>query len=139
MFFAIHISTSSLRNLPFSHSPPPPPDTRTHATCARYPPSSSTPASHPLGRFGSADLTPPSSSSIKADEHPSTPSAALDIRNVALLSKEEAEKRRSPVRFWVVVGDRGVGPDDSSVRPTRLDEDAEDELPVVVERRDLHM
>ena len=43
------------------------------------------------------------------------------------------------MRFWVVVGDRGVGPDDSSVRPTRLDEDAEDELPVVVERRDLHM
>ena len=74
---------------------------------------------------------PLSSSSIKADEHPSTPSSALDIR--------KAEKRRSPMRFWVVVGDRGVGSDDSSVRPTRLDEDAEDELPVVVERRDLHM
>ena len=82
---------------------------------------------------------PPPSNIIRADEHPSTPSAALDIRNVELFSKEEEEKRRSPIRCRVVVGDRGVCPDDSDVRPTRLDDDAEDELPVVVERRDLHM
>ena len=54
-----------------------------------YPPSSSTatPASHPLGKFGSA-ATP--SMSNRHDEHPSTPSAALITRILLLLF----EKRR---------------------------------------------
>mmetsp|Transcript_41717 Transcript_41717/g.88919 ORF Transcript_41717/g.88919 Transcript_41717/m.88919 type:complete len:108 (+) Transcript_41717:182-505(+) len=45
----------------------------------RHPPSSSsTPASHPLGKFGSAPASPPSAN-LRAAEHPSTPSAILEI------------------------------------------------------------
>jgi len=49
-----------------------------------YPPSSSsTPASHPLGILGSTSI--PSTSSVRADVHPSTPSAVLPIRILLLL------------------------------------------------------
>jgi len=69
-----------------------------HNNRNHYPPSSSTatPASHPLGKFGSAPFVP---NKDKADVHPSTPIAArVDLKMLELTILLE-EKRRCSMDF----------------------------------------
>ncbi len=80
-----------------------------------HPPSSSTPASHPLGMFDSADAT---DRNAWAMEHPPTTNAVLDIRSTAANagSFPNDEGRRGWTRFTALLLEEGIvvliGPDD---------------------------